>query len=549
MVVDDEKSICENVEKILSKNDFEVFHANSAKEALEKMAVESFSLLISDIVMPEMNGLELLKLVKKEWPLTKAVMMTAYASTDTAMKAIRLGALDYLPKPFTPDELRSTVNLALDGKLPEVSTAEEEMELIEVIDIDVPYDREEVAKQAGEEYADMLGRSDMPYVETPAPEALENYCMVGSMVCDIFKKLGATCKAGVKTETCPQLKKRAKAKAGKAGKAGIDVKTLVGVDQPFDYKEVAAAAGPDYVRYLEHDGVSVVPYEELKKNVMEMKEREIIDVDVPFDRGEVEKTAGRSYADAATRTDMPAGEIAGEALENYCETGQMVCDIFKKLGATCKGGMKTSVCPQMKKKARAAGKKRADVGKLIGVDMPFNYEEVRAATGPEYLQYLQYEGASFVPYEELKKNVMEAEQARQQPEAAIMHELMKEPAYRNILVIDDEAGVNNNIRKILAKKGYFVDQAFTKAEAIEKIESRPYKLALLDLRIPEVKGLELLETIREKRPETRVIIITGYASIETAVEGARMGAVDYLPKPFTPDEIRSAADRAFMMAA
>ena len=91
MVVDDEKSICENVEKILSKNDFEVFHANSAKEALEKMAVESFSLLISDIVMPEMNGLELLKLVKKEWPLTKAVMMTAYASTDTAMKAIRLG--------------------------------------------------------------------------------------------------------------------------------------------------------------------------------------------------------------------------------------------------------------------------------------------------------------------------------------------------------------------------------------------------------------------------------------------------------------------------
>ncbi|MBW2710033.1 MAG: response regulator, partial [Deltaproteobacteria bacterium] len=101
LVVDDEKRICHNVKKILSKNNFEVTEALNAKDALAKMAKESFSLLISDIVMPDMNGLELLKLVKNEWPLTKAVMMTAYASTDTAVKAIRLGALDYIPKPFT----------------------------------------------------------------------------------------------------------------------------------------------------------------------------------------------------------------------------------------------------------------------------------------------------------------------------------------------------------------------------------------------------------------------------------------------------------------
>ena len=89
IVVDDEKSICSNVEKILKKNHYEVVHAMSADEALEKMAAESFSLLISDIVMPGKNGLELLKLVKQQWPLTKAVMMTAYAATDTAVKAIR----------------------------------------------------------------------------------------------------------------------------------------------------------------------------------------------------------------------------------------------------------------------------------------------------------------------------------------------------------------------------------------------------------------------------------------------------------------------------
>jgi len=72
---------------------------------------------------------------------------------------------------------------------------------------------------------------------------------------------------------------------------------------------------------------------------------------------------------------------------------------------------------------------------------------------------------------------------------------------------------------------------------------------LLDLKIPGVKGLELLAAIRAKRPDARVIMITGYASIETAVEAARMGVVEYLPKPFTPAEIRTATEKAFQMAA
>ncbi len=206
IVVDDEKRICHNVAKILSKNQYEVTHAVSAQEALEKMAKESFSLLISDIVMPGKNGLELLKVVKKEWPLTKAIMMTAYAATDTAIKAIRLGALDYIPKPFTPDELRSTVERALTGNLVEAPTTDEEKETIDAIDIDMPFETDEVSKYTGEDYAARLGRSDMPVIEVKMPEPLENYCEMGIMVCDIFKKLGATCKAGTKTGECPQKK-------------------------------------------------------------------------------------------------------------------------------------------------------------------------------------------------------------------------------------------------------------------------------------------------------------------------------------------------------
>ena len=137
LVIDDESRICDNVEKILSKSGFEVIKAMSAKEALEKMAKEAFSLLISDIVMPETNGLELLRLVKEQWPLSKVIMMTAYASTDTAVKAVRRGALDYVPKPFTPGELRSTVEKALAGELVEAPTTAKERTAIDLIDIDI----------------------------------------------------------------------------------------------------------------------------------------------------------------------------------------------------------------------------------------------------------------------------------------------------------------------------------------------------------------------------------------------------------------------------
>ena len=115
--------------------------------------------------------------------------------------------------------------------------------------------------------------------------------------------------------------------------------------------------------------------------------------------------------------------------------------------------------------------------------------------------------------------------------------------------MDDEVAVNNNIRKILRKRGYQVEQAVSKEEALARIAQRSYKMILLDLKMPGVKGLELLSAIRDRRPEAKVIIITGYASIETAVEAARMGAVNYLPKPFTPEEIRNATDSAVRLAA
>ncbi|MCJ8503188.1 response regulator [Desulfatitalea alkaliphila] len=542
MVVDDEQSICRNVEKILTKNNYQVTCATSADEALTIMAQNSFELVISDIVMPKVNGLELLKSIKTQWPDTKAVMMTAYASTDTAMKAIRLGALDYLPKPFTPKELRNLVDQALAGKLIEAKVSEAEKKAITVIDVDIPFDPDEVAAATGEAYARSIGPSDMPVVEVRTPTDQEGFCEVGNMICDIFKKLGATCKAGTKSAGCPQLK--AKKKKGAAATQGPAVKTLVGIDQPFNYEEVKAVTGPEYLNYLRNDGVAVPTYEELKANVARLERRMQIDVDMPFDHEAVAKATDEIYARNVGRSDIPTVEItADQPMEGFCEVGNMVCDIFKKLGATCKAGTKSAGCPQLKakKKKSAAAPGAFDPARMIGIDLPFDYKEVAAATGPEYVAQLETDGIQVVPYAQLKANYAKLTAAEQTPRLQVIT--------NKVLVIDDEVAVNNNIRKILGKKKYTVDQATTKEEALSKIEAGDYSLVLLDLRIPGVKDLELLAAIRQHKPDAQVIIITGYASIETAKEAARMGAMDYLPKPFTPNEIRNATDRAMQLAA
>ncbi len=392
IVVDDEQSICENVEKILLKSNYAVVHTDSAAEALEMMKKESFSLLISDIVMPEMNGLELLKHVYKEVPDIKAIMMTGYASTNTAMKAIRLGALDYIPKPFTPDELRTTVNKALSGELSRVDIVKEEIDAIETMDVDIDF---------GSDAAPNLTKPADEVSESTSEEDDEFYCKVGMRICDVKKKLGATCKTGLTKNYCPKLKAEERKKAKAKDSFVFNPKTMIGIDQPFDYDEVIAVTGPEYVKYMDRDGFAFLPYDQLKKT-------------------------------ATISTDM---------------------------------------------------------------------DNIDLSSG------------------------------------------------KNILVIDDEVSVNNNIRKILVKNGFNVEQALTKDEAIASVNRQAYKLVLLDLRMPGVSGLELLEEISRAQPSAKVIIITGYASIDTAVETARIGAVDYLHKPFTPDELRSVTERVCSMAA
>jgi DNA-binding NtrC family response regulator len=112
-----------------------------------------------------------------------------------------------------------------------------------------------------------------------------------------------------------------------------------------------------------------------------------------------------------------------------------------------------------------------------------------------------------------------------------------------VLVVDDEDSARSLCSEVVANSGMRVRAAATTEQALEILDQEPVDIVVTDLRVPQLGGLELLRRIRENHPQTSVMVLTQYGTIESAVEATRMGAADYLTKPFHLDELRTKLDR------
>jgi DNA-binding NtrC family response regulator len=116
LVVDDEDIVRTSCSRTLSPEGYEVRLAKNGVEGLKIANEERFDLVLTDLKMPDMDGIEVLRIIKEKWPETEVIIVTGYQTVDTAVKAIKLGAYDYIEKPFTPDALISAVDDALTRK-------------------------------------------------------------------------------------------------------------------------------------------------------------------------------------------------------------------------------------------------------------------------------------------------------------------------------------------------------------------------------------------------------------------------------------------------
>ena len=381
LVVDDEANVCQSIKKVLSRKGYDVSQALTVEDAVTLIKEMSFDLVITDLMIPGTSGLELLQIIRDHYPELEVIMITGYASIESAVKATKLGASAYLPKPFTPDELTKVTESTLANRVSKSGTkpaqkAQPDAEDVpdENIDVDMPFNAREVAKHTSKTYVDTLTHSDIPLPKKAAEKA---YCYTGARECRRLVLEGREC-AG----ECILVKKEKE-----RAKSGARVKRLT---------------------------------------------NDIIDVDLPFNMAEVERITGSDYISCLSRSDMP-------------------------------------------------------IAALYGRDATAKY---------------------------------------------------------SVLVVDDEPIVCHSVRKILSKQRCAVEEAFDVDAALQKMRLQKYDLVLLDLKMPKRSGMEVLGSIRTQYPDLPVIMVTGHGTIETAIEATRLGAFNFIPKPFTPKELTQVAVEA-----
>jgi len=111
---------------------------------------------------------------------------------------------------------------------------------------------------------------------------------------------------------------------------------------------------------------------------------------------------------------------------------------------------------------------------------------------------------------------------------------------KNILIIDDEEIIRMSCERALQVSGFETGVAANGREGLEMLEKGKYDVVLLDLKMPDMDGMEVLDKIKSSWPDINVIMISGYSTVDTAVKALRRGAVNFIQKPFSPDTIISA---------
>lgn len=113
-----------------------------------------------------------------------------------------------------------------------------------------------------------------------------------------------------------------------------------------------------------------------------------------------------------------------------------------------------------------------------------------------------------------------------------------------IMVIDDENIVGNRLKSALSKDGDLVETFVSPREALKRFTAEPFDIVVTDIRMDELDGIEVMDAVLKRSERTKVIIITGYATVEAAREALSKGAFDFIAKPFKPGDLRAIIERA-----
>lgn len=116
---------------------------------------------------------------------------------------------------------------------------------------------------------------------------------------------------------------------------------------------------------------------------------------------------------------------------------------------------------------------------------------------------------------------------------------------KKVLIIDDENIICKGCKMVLGEMGYLCDHSLSGVHGLKTALNNPYDVLLIDMKLKDMDGMKILETVKKAKPEIYIIVITGYSTVENAVKAMKLGANDYISKPFSEDDIAIAVQNAF----
>ncbi|MEW6607581.1 MAG: response regulator [bacterium] len=427
LVVDDEWEIVEVIRTLLEVKGYEVTTAQSGKEALEKLEERLPHLIILDILMPEMNGYEVCKKIRKS-PVHKHLPIIILSSKSTVEDEIagwRMGIDEYITKPFDLEELVAILESII--------------------------------------YRTYLGIDSNPLTKLPGNNSIReeiNNCIesknlfaIGFLDLDNFKAFNDHY-GFAKGDEAIKL----------TAKVIINAVHKVGTEKDF----IGHIGGDDFIVISHPDRIEIICQEIIKE----------FDAAIP---------------DLYSAEDKERGYILG----------------FNRKG-------EKEEFPIMSISIGVVTNKQRNLIHLAQV----------STIGAELKEYAK----TFIGSNYIVDKRMREEKDNSKAESLLLEK-------ENILLVDDDQGICSIFSKFLERTGYLVTIAHSGASALTQMKKKSFNLVLLDIKLPDMSGLEVLKEIKAKYADTVVIIITGYSSMEVAIESLRYDAYDYLEKPLEMEKV------------
>jgi two-component system NtrC family sensor kinase len=520
LLIEDEPRLRHNLQILLEGEGYRVETAQNGSEGIKKASEEPYDLVITDIVMPEINGFQVMDHLKTNLPDTVVLAITGYVSTESAVQALRRGAYDYLSKPFDVDIMKVTVGRALEKVRLQKALRRHMSEL------------EQKVEERTAELKDTNNKLEKSLVDLRAAQEhliqAEKMSALGELIAAVAHELNtplSTIALNAQLVTSVVEEDRAKTQLDRIGEATSHCRKVVKNLLSFARKQRPEVASSD-INEVCDKAIDLVAYQ-LKVNSVELEKR--FDPRLPRIMADPHQLQ-QVFINLATN--------ACQAMSNAAGRGRLVVETRAREGVIEVGFHDDGPGISKEHQRKIFDPFFTTKADGTGLGLSISYGIIKEHGGDITVRSEPGVGTSFVialpiaTTRDVSRAAAPAPDTAQAGAAADASRTPSKSATTRVLIVDDDRALLGTLADIVQSLGFDVHATSVGTEALEIATSMQPDVALTDLNMPGgVPGRVLLQRLLDVNPAMRVIVLTGNVDPGLEREILELGASGFLRKP------------------